>query len=206
VQTLRTGNRVKVSSRAGINGAPAFSPDGRKLVITLGGVDGNLDINVLDLATRTVKRLTTNRAIDTEGTWSPDGQSIYFTSDRSGGPQVYRIDVEGGTPERVTFEGSYNARPRLSPDGSKLALVHLDRGNYRIAVLDLESRDLLILSTGQQDESPSFAPNSDTLIYATREGRNGVLEMVSADGLIRQRLASGQGDVREPVWSPFPRY
>ena len=206
VQTLRTGNRVKVSSRAGINGAPAFSPDGRKLVLTLGGLDGNLDIHVLDLATREVTRLTSNRAIDTEGTWSPDGRTIYFTSDRSGGPQVYRVGVNGGTPERITFEGSYNARPRLSPDGSKLALVHLDRGNYRIAVLDLDSRDLLVLSTGRQDESPSFAPNSDSLIYATRQGRNGVLETVTADGLVRQRLASGQGDVREPVWSPFPRY
>jgi len=206
VQTLRTGNRIKVSSRAGINGAPAFSPDGRKLVLTLGGIDGNLDINVLDLASRQVTRLTTNRSIDTEGTWSPDGRSIYFTSDRSGGPQVYRVGTNGGSPERITFEGSYNARPRLSPDGSRLALVHLDRGNYRIAVLDLDSRDLLVVSTGRQDESPSFAPNSDSLIYASRQGRNGVLESVSADGLVRQRLASGQGDVREPVWSPFPRY
>ncbi len=205
VQTLRTGNRIKVSSRPGINGAPAFSPDGRKLVLTLGGVDGNLDIHVLDLASRQVTRLTTNRSIDTEGTWAPDGRSIYFTSDRSGGPQVYRVGIDGGSPERVTFEGNYNARPRLSPDGSKLALVHQDRGNYRIAVLDLDSRDLLVLSTGRQDESPSFAPNSDSLIYATRQGRNGVLETVSADGLVRQRLASGRGDVREPVWSPFPR-
>ena len=206
VQTLRTGNRIKVSSRAGINGAPAFSPDGRKLVLTLGGVDGNLDINVLDLSSREVTRLTTNRAIDTEGTWSPDGRFIYFTSDRGGGPQIYRVSVNGGSAERVSFEGSYNARPRLSPDGSKLAMVHLDRGNYRIAVLDLDSRDLLVLSGGRQDESPSFAPNSDSLIYATRQGRNGVLETVSADGLVRQRLASGQGDVREPVWSPYPRY
>lgn len=206
VQTLRTGNRIKVSSRPGINGSPAFSPDGRKLVLTLGGVDGNLDINVLDLQSRELRRLTTNRAIDTEGTWAPDGSEIYFTSDRSGGPQVYRIGTNGGTPERVTFEGSYNARPRLSPDGKKLAVVHLDRGNYRIGVIDLGRSDLLVLSTGRQDESPSFAPNSDSLIYATRQGRNGVLETVSADGLVRQRLASGQGDVREPVWSPFPRY
>ena len=206
VQTLRSGNRIKASSRAGINGAPSFSPDGRKLVLTLGGVDGNLDINVLDLGTREFERLTTNRSIDTEGTWSPDGQSIYFTSDRSGGPQVYRISANGGAAERVTFEGSYNARPRLSPDGDRLALVHLDRGNYRIGVLDLDDKELLIVSTGRQDESPSFAPNSDSLIYATREGRNGVLEMVSADGLYRQRLGSRQGDVREPVWSPFPRY
>jgi TolB protein len=206
VQTLRTGNRIQVSNKPGINGAPAFSPDGRKLVLTLGGIDGNLDINVLDLSTRQTKRLTTHRAIDTEGSWSPDGRYIYFTSDRSGGPQIYRVRASGGTPERVTFDGSYNARPRLSPDGERLAMVHLDRGNYRIAVMDVDRKDLLVVSAGQQDESPSFAPNSDTLIYATRQARNGVLETVTADGLIRQRVSSGQGDVREPVWSPFPRY
>ena len=206
IQTLRTGNRIQVSSKPGINGAPAFSPDGKQLVLTLGGVDGNLDIHVLDVNSRQSRRLTTHRAIDTEGSWSPDGRFIYFTSDRSGGPQIYRVSVAGGTPERVTFEGSYNARPRLSPDGEKLAMVHLDRGNYRIAVMDVERKDLLVLSAGRQDESPSFAPNSDTLIYATRPGRNGVLESVTADGLIRQRLASGQGDVREPVWSPFQRF
>ena len=207
VQTLRTGNRFRVSSKPGINGAPSFSPDGRKLVVTLGGVDGNLDIYVIDVNTRQATRLTTHRAIDTEGTWSPDGDYIYFTSDRSGGPQVYRIRATGGSPERVTFEGSYNARPRLSPDGNRLAMVHNDRGNFRIAVMDLKRKDLLVLSTGRQDESPSFAPNSDILIYATRQGRNGVLETVSADGLIRQKMASrAGGDVREPVWSPFPRF
>ena len=206
VQTLRTGNRIQVSSKPGINGAPAFSPDGRKLVLTLGGLDGNLDIHVLDLSTKETQRLTTHRAIDTEGSWSPDGRYIYFTSDRSGGPQIYRVPAAGGSPERVTFEGSYNARPRLSPDGERLAMVHLDRGNYRIAVMDVDRKEMLVVSAGRQDESPSFAPNSDTLIYATRQARNGVLETVTADGLIRQRVSSGNADVREPVWSPFPRY
>ncbi len=206
VQTLRTGNRIQVSNRPGVNGAPAFSPDGRKLVVTLSDPDGNLDIYTLDIATRQTRRITTHRAIDTEGSWSPDGRYIYFTSDRSGGPQVYRVSANGGSAERVTFEGSYNARPRVSPDGEKLAMVHLVNGNYRIAVMDLDRKDLLVLSAGRQDESPSFAPNSDTLIYATRTGRNGVLESVTADGLIRQRLQSGDGDVREPVWSPFQRF
>ena len=206
VQTLRTGNRVRVSNRPGVNGAPAFSPDGRKLVVTLSDADGNLDIYTLDIATRQAQRITTHRAIDTEGSWSPDGRYIYFTSDRSGGPQVYRVPANGGSAERVTFEGSYNARPRVSPDGKKLAMVHLQNGDYRIAVMDLDRKDLLVLSAGRQDESPSFAPNSDTLIYATRTGRNGVLESVTADGLIRQRLKSGDGDVREPVWSPFQRF
>ena len=205
IQTLRTGNRRKISDRIGINGSPAFSPDGRKLVLTLSNTDGNLDIHTLDLTTRKISRLTTNRSIDTEGTWSPDGSEIYFTSDRGGSPQIYKISSVGGPPSRITFEGNYNARPRLSPDGKKLAMVHLRDGKYQIGIIDIEKRGLLVLSTGSQDESPSFSPNSDTLIYATRQNGLGFLETVTADGLIRQRLASQLGNVREPVWSPFPR-
>ena len=205
IQTLRTGNRRKISDRIGINGSPAFSPDGRKLVLTLSNTDGNLDIHTLDLTTRKISRLTTNRSIDTEGTWSPDGSEIYFTSDRGGSPQIYKISSVGGVPSRITFEGNYNARPRLSPDGKKLAMVHLRDGKYQIGIIDIEKRSLLVLSTGSQDESPSFSPNSDTLIYATRQNGLGFLETVTADGLIRQRLASQLGNVREPVWSPFPR-
>ena len=205
IQTLRTGNRRKISDRIGINGSPAFSPDGRKLVLTLSNTDGNLDIHTLDLTTRKISRLTTNRSIDTEGTWSPDGREIYFTSDRGGSPQIYKISSVGGAPSRITFEGNYNARPRLSPDGKKLAMVHLRNGKYQIGIIDIEKGGLLVLSTGSQDESPSFSPNSDTLIYATRQNGLGFLETVTADGLIRQRLASQLGNVREPVWSPFPR-
>ena len=203
LQTLRTGNRRKISDHPGINGSPAFSPDGRKLVLTLGGPDGNLDVYILDIATRALKRMTYNRAIDTEATWSPNGKEIYFTSDRGGAPQIYKIFLNSDKAERVTFQGNYNARPRLSPDGTKLAMVHLYRGDYRIAIYDINKKDLLILSSGMQDESPSFAPNSDTLIYATKMRGNGVLETVTADGLVRQRVASKQGDIREPVWSPF---
>ena len=94
LQTLRTGNRRKISERPGINGSPAFSPDGRKLVLTLGGKDGNLDIYVLDIATRELKRITYNRSIDTEGTWAPSGKEIYFTSDRGGAPQIYKIALD----------------------------------------------------------------------------------------------------------------
>ena len=203
VQNLRTGNRRKISELPGINGSPAFSPDGRKLVLTLGGSDGNLDIHVLDIATRNLKRLTYNRSIDTEATWAPNGEEIYFTSDRGGSPQIYKMKLNSDRASRVTFEGSYNARPRLSPDGNKLAMVHQYRGDYRIAIYDIEEKDLLILSSGAQDESPSFAPNSDTLIYATKLSGDGVLETVTADGLVRQRMAPKSGDIREPVWSPF---
>src|SRR6185436_19837677 len=95
------------------------------------------------------------------------------------------------------------ARPRVSPDGKRLAVVTNDRGNYRIALVDLARGFSQVLSDGRQDESPSFAPNGETLIYATRDGGRGVLATVSADGKVRQRIPAVEGDVREPAWSPF---
>jgi len=205
VQTLRTGTRERVSSRAGVNSAPAFSPDGRTLAITLSHDNGNLDVYTLDLATQQLKQLTTDDAIDTEASWSPDGRTVYFTSDRAGGPQVYRVGAGGGRPERVSYEGVYNARPRLSPDGKIIAVVYGQNNTYRIAAVETANGNLRILTTGKLDESPSFAPNGAQIIYATRENGRGVLASVSTDGLIQTQIASVAGDVREPVWGPFPR-
>ena len=206
IQTLRTGTRDRVSARAGINGAPVFSPDGRRLALTLSRDQGNLDIYMLDLATQVLTRLTQHSAIDTEAVWAPDGESVFFTSDRSGGPQIYRVAARAGArAERVTFEGSYNARPRVSPEGDRLAVVHQDRGNFRIALVDPATGLTQVLSNGRLDESPSFAPNGAVIIYATQEGSRGVLASVSTDGRVHQQIASVEGQVREPVWSPFPR-
>jgi TolB protein len=205
VQQLRSGERRQVSARAGVNGAPAFSPDGRRLALTLSGSGGNLDIYVLDLATQALTRITDDPAIDTEPAWSSDGTSLYFTSDRSGGPQIYRTDVATHQRvQRVTFGSSYNARARLSPDGRLLAFVTREAADYRIAVQDVASGNLRLLTRGSLDESPSFAPNGMSLIYAGRVGGKGTLATVAIDGLVSQRLKSDRGDVREPVWGPFP--
>ena len=203
VQDLRSGVRKRISARPGVNGAPAWSPDGKSLALSLSRQDGNLDIYTLDLGTQVLTRLTSGSAIDTEPAWSLDGQQIYFTSDAAGGPQVYRIAADGGNVQRVTFEGSYNARPRVAPDGKQLAVVHNDRGNYRIALIDLARSTTEVLSDGRLDESPSFAPNGEMLIFATREGARGVLATVSINGRIKSRIPELDGDVREPAWSPF---
>ena len=204
VQHRRTGKKTMVSARAGINGAPSYSPDGKKLALTLSGSNGNLDVYLLELASGKLTRLTDDPGIDTEAVFSPDGSAVYFTSDRSGNPQIYRLALGGSErPKRVTFTGSYNARPRVSPDGKQLALLTLDNGAYRIAVQDLANGTVTVLSKGRQEESPSFAPNGAMLIFAGREGGQGVLQTVSVDGQISARLDADAGEVREPVWGPF---
>jgi TolB protein len=205
VQFLKTGERKRISARAGVNQAPAWSPDGKKLALTLSTRDGNLDIYILDMASQALTRITDDPGIDTEPQWSKDGQSLYFTSDRAGGPQIYRIGIQSGDkPRRLTFQGSYNARPRVSPDESQLAFVTQEDGGYRIATMDLRGRgDVQVLTKGRSDVSPSYAPNGAEIIYATRDRGRGVLALVSADGRVQERLVSSEGELQEPAWAPF---
>jgi TolB protein len=204
IQEVATGSRELVSSSRGINGAPAFSPNGRYLALTLSHT-GNPEIYVRDLTKGRMRQLTQHWAIDTEAAWSPDGKTVYFTSDRGGRPQIYRVPMDGGSAERVTLVGEYNARVSVAGNGRTIAVAHGQGNEYRIAVWDLENERMRVLTPGVLDESPSFAPNSGMILYATREGDRGVLSAVSADGNVRQRLVLTEGDVREPAWSPVIR-
>lgn len=202
VQDVKEGRRFMVSAQSGINSAPAWSPDGRYLALTL-SIDGSADIYLMDTRTRRLRRLTRDSSIDTEACWMPDSKALLFTSDRSNETQVYRVSVRGGKPRRVTYEGAYNAAPDVSPDGRQLAFVHNNGTGFRIAVMDLGSGAMRILTEGHLDEGPSYAPNGKMIIYAASERDRGVLAAVSANGRAQQKLRMIGGDVRAPTWSPF---
>ena len=204
IQHVDTGRREQVTNFEGLNGAPAWSPDGSRLAFVL-SKDGNPEIYVMDVASRQLRRATNHMAIDTEPFWGKDGQTIYFTSDRAGKPQIYKLNLTSGATERVSFTGNYNANPKLSADEKALVMVHRQDGytNFKVAVQDLQTGRLRILSETSLDESPTVAPNGVMVIYATRQQGRGVLMLASANGRVRVPLPVAQGEVREPSWSPY---
>ena len=203
IQDLVTGERTRVAEYRGLNGAPVFSPDGNRLALVLSR-DGNPEIYVKDLVSGDLRRITRYpSAIDTEPSWTPDGDSLIFTSDRGGRPQIYQLELATSMVERLTFQGDYNARARLLPDGQHLVYVHRRNGTYHIAWQALEREDVRVLTQTSLDESPSIAPNGTMLIYATQDRGRGILAVVSIDGRVGYRLPSAEGDVREPAWSPY---
>ncbi|MBF0220126.1 MAG: Tol-Pal system beta propeller repeat protein TolB [Gammaproteobacteria bacterium] len=207
LQELATGKRQLIASYPGINSAPRWSPDSKRLAMALSR-DGNSEIYTLTLDSKKLERVTNSYAIDTEPDWHPSGKSLLFTSDRGGGPQIYTIGIDAngaaiGQPQRITFEGKYNARGTFSPDGNLIAFIHGRDNSYRVAVQDLQRGTMRILTKSYLDESPSFSANGIMLIYATEHNHRGVLSSVSVDGRASTRLNVTRGDVREPAWSPY---
>jgi TolB protein len=203
VHDVASGKRRLVANFRGSNSAPAWSPDGRTLAVTLSR-DGGSQLYALDAANGgEPKRLAQSASIDTSPAFSPDGKSIYFVSDRSGGPQVYRMPAGGGSPERVTFSGDYNVDPTLSPDGRWLAYVSRIRGAFKLHVMELASGTVTALTDSTADESPSFAPNSRLIVYATHLQGREALMTTTLDGKLKARLSGQGGDIREPDWAPY---
>lgn len=201
---LATGNTRTVTSFKGINGAPSWSPDGRKMALVLSREEVP-KIYLLDLADNKLMKLTSGPAIDTEPRWAPDAKSIIFTSNRGGGPQIYKYNLADKKVSRLTYEGNYNARASFTPDGSKLIMIHRQEGasGFNIAVQDLETYNVDILTRSDMDESPSISANGQQIIYATKEGNRGILAEVSIDGRIKIKRPAQIGDVQEPAWSPY---
>jgi len=204
VQSLTTGQRRQVAAFRGSNSAPAWSPDGKRLAVVLTR-DGGSQIYLMNTDGSGVIRLTQSTAIDTEPNFSPDGQLLIFTSDRGGSPQIYGMSTTGGEIRRLTFEGTYNVSPRFSPDGKSFTFIQRNGSRFNVAIQDLATRQVQVLTDGAVDESPTFAPNGKMILYATALKGRGILSAVSSDGRVKQRLTADVGDVREPAWGPLPK-
>lgn len=204
ISDVATGKRRLISSFPGINGAPAFSPDGQYLAAALSLGKTNPNIYLIDLSNGSLTPLTNNPAINTEPSWSPDGRSLLFTSDRGGSPQIYSLDIASKQTQRVTYVGSYNASATYLPgSNTKFSLLYRDNRGFNVAIYDLQSGTTQILTQGSYIESPSPAPNGRMIVYSTQVGGRRMLGMVSSNGQVNIRLPEASGDAQAPAWSPY---
>lgn len=98
----------------------AWSPDGTKIAYSR--YEGDYEIWVMDSDGQNHVQLTDNGAEDIEPTWSPDGGSIAFRSDRDGNHEIYRMPAPGGTQTNLTNTASNEGEPTWSPNGTQLAV------------------------------------------------------------------------------------
>ncbi len=203
--TLATGQRQVIASYQGINSAPDWSPDGNTMAMALSKGDGSqTNLYLMNIRTRQLTQLT-NFATNTSPRFSPDGKQLVFTSDRSGQPQIYQMDLASHQVTRLTFQGLKNFSADYTPDGKTIVFMYQASGDSSIclAALNIATGQMSVLTNGTLDKSPSIAPNGQMVVYANYDGANGSLAETSINGKIHLQLPEAQGSVQSPAWSPF---
>ena len=204
---MPTGQQTIIGDFEGLNSTPRFSPDGKKIAMTLTvGHEGNPEIYEMDLRTRKLKRLTYWRGIDTSPSYSPDGKSIVFNSDRGGQPALYIMDSDGSNVHRLTYnEGRYYS-PAWSPRGDLIAFVKERAGVFHIGVIDPKGNEERLLTDGYMDDSPSWSPNGRVLVFSRQKSHSDSTRLYSIDltGYNLRELPTPT-DASDPAWSPLIR-
>jgi WD40-like Beta Propeller Repeat len=116
---------------------PRFSPDGKRLAYAAWSRGGYRDIWVLELESGRRSRLTYDRAIDRGPVFSPDGRTLYFSSDRSGIANLYAYDFENGSLSQITNVLGGAFQPDVSPDGKTLIYVGYGAKGFDLYALPL---------------------------------------------------------------------
>ena len=159
-----------------------------------------------NLRSRKVTQLTNHPSIDTSPSYAPDGRRIVFESDRGGSQQLYVMDQNGGSPQRITFGDGRYANPVWSPRGDLIAFTRMYKGKFYIGVIRPDGSGQRLIATAYHVEGPSWAPNGRYLTYFKEKpkgnSRSAKLYKIDLTGYNESQIPTPL-DGSDPAWSPL---
>ena len=200
------------SSEAVVHTTPRWSPDGTKLAFRR--VEKiKSDIDVVDLSSQAVTRVTNDNVPDMDPVWAPDGRHIYFASSRGGGLNLWRIGVgtngePTGTPEQLTTGAGDDVEPTVAPDGSRVAFAvrGINSDLWRLPVVPTTGQprgapEPLVMTTRVESRG-AWSPDGRSIAFnSDRLGEMNIWLHSMADSSERQ-LTGGPGGDYQPNWDP----
>ena len=191
---------------------PAFSPDGRTLAFVRWSSATASDIYLQNANTAEARRLTFDDMEIHGLAWTPDGEGIVFSSQRSGLPTLCKVPISGGEIEPLAGVGGNAYFPAVSPRGNLLAYIRWEE-NYNIWSIQVTPAGRvegpprkLIAGTGMQVDD-EFSPDGKRIVFGSDRSGAQEIWVANADGSNAAQLTSfGGSETGTPRWSPDGRW
>ena len=192
--------------------APAWSPDGTKIVFQ-NLVRTKFDIRVVNLESKQMNWITNDFFSNLRPAWSPSGKFIYFSSYRSGGINIWRAPVRGdgtvgGPFQQVTTGAGQDVEVGVSPDGRRLAYVtlHQNADVWRLPVFPQTGRPNgppeAVISTTREDSRGAWSPDGKMLAFNSDRGGDMNIWLFTLTDSNARQLTAGHGGDFQPNWLP----
>ena len=215
-----SGNTHRLTEHPADELNPAWSPDGTRIAFNSDrdSDSGRNEIYVMDADGTSLHRLTDIHATTDSGwtsvhapRWSPDGTRIAFSSGGGSVADIYVVDADGATVQRLTTdEPEFEAGPTWSPDGTQIAFVRRRYGGDDIFVMDADGANTRqVTDDSADDRNPIWSPDGTRIAFSSdRDGGSATtflddeIYVMDATGGNVQRLTNAVKNSWSPAWAP----
>lgn len=194
-------NPTQLTKHNSIALAPAWSPDGQRIVFT-SFLRGSPALFLLTPREGYLKMLWDKGGVNSSASVSPDGKTVVFASSRDGNVDIYTLPMDGGDASRLTTARGIDTQPAWAPNGRQIAFTSARSGTPQIYLMDADGSNVRRLSFegGFHDES-SWAFDGTRIVCTTKVGSTfqlATLDIVNGN----RKVISGPGNNESPTFSP----